>query len=214
MDEPKEPQVRSKNPPPYGKQRPGTASAESRVTWDDVKETAEAVFNVFVGQPELKWAEKAWEAIGRSGLTGFDSELARHRVLVRLLALACLYREFCHVAFDEYFDRADLTLDWRGHCDPDPLWLGYLAGAAGIEVDEDDDDQSVSTAAALVEIVRTEVVDALVKGFGGKDMLFASLWCSSSPETVDLPQQEALEEALSARHASAYSWVDQGMPAK
>ena len=72
-----------------------------RITWIDIHKCAEQLFNVWVEQPELRWAQKSWTALEANGLTSYESELEKCKAYIRLLVLADLYRQFCHIAYDE-----------------------------------------------------------------------------------------------------------------
>lgn len=83
------------------------------LTWNDVADAADLAFNIWVGQPELRWAKQAWELIIKAGLATYTNELERCKAVTRFLALGGLYHDFCKVAWDEkdepnYVERIEL----------------------------------------------------------------------------------------------------------
>jgi hypothetical protein len=83
--------------------KPGEDMANDRdkLVWADVQEAAKLAFNVWVGRPELLWAQRAWELLSKAGLTQFSTELAlrsRHKIRsimrgVSRLLFRCLGRK-------------------------------------------------------------------------------------------------------------------------
>lgn len=72
-----------------------------RLTWEEVKGYANDLFNIWIGHYEINWAHKAWNILEKTGLTRYETDLEKHKVLIRLLTLATLYAEFCKLAFEE-----------------------------------------------------------------------------------------------------------------
>jgi len=67
------------------------------VWWEDISEDAASLFRVWTEGRELHWAKKSWEALGKRGLTSYADEVERARVVVRLMTLAAIYRDFCEL---------------------------------------------------------------------------------------------------------------------
>jgi len=155
---------------------------EALVAWDDLQGAADLAFSIWVDQPELRWAKQAWSSLERAGLTSYFNESQRHQVLVRFVALADLYHEFCHLAWDEMYEPA--YLEWADELSLTRFRIGQLAGLAGVDEWPDDDtvdDDEVATTAlvSLVHSARAEIVPALQAGFGGVAGLFVALWRSN-----------------------------------
>ena len=196
------------------------------LAWEDVKIVAESLFDIWLGQPEMAWAKRAWEMISEAGLSSYSDECERHRVLIRLLTLAILFHEFWYMAAQETFDRDDIMMRWEEASDVSHLWIGFLAGKEGAELNTDFEQQDLYQALDhLAECRRREIVRALLKGFGNEEALFASLWCSNNEQLADETCDEQEEEAFwelgqssigqgmvdFADQGPAYTWVDEGM---
>jgi hypothetical protein len=169
------------------------------VAWDDLRDSADLAFAIWVDQPELRWARQAWSSLERAGLTSYVNERQRHRVLVRFVALADLYHEFCHLAWDEMYEPG--YLEWADELNFSRFRIGQLAGLAGVDEWPDDDeavdDDEVATTAlvSLVHSARAEIVPALRAGFGGVEGLFVALWRSNrfEPEAASDAADTGLE---------------------
>ena len=210
------------------------------VSWEEIEPLARTTFDIFVGQPEVRWAEQAWGHLERAGLTAGATCLDVARCHVRMLVLASLYRDWCMKAWDEVQD--DEVGYWIGEFDFLPLGVGQLIGA--------NDDLSTDPHEALAEALETlmprerkAVVDALLSGFGGVDGLFVALWRSnqgsdaestappSDSERAELTEQASLFDSeddddfddddepetdagilndVTALKMSAYEWIRSG----
>jgi hypothetical protein len=74
----------------------------AKVAWTDIpKEVRDTLFRVWTDTRELLWAEKCWGYLDKRGLTAYSNEVAKVRVLIRLMSLAEIYREFCDRAWEE-----------------------------------------------------------------------------------------------------------------
>lgn len=71
------------------------------IDWVDIQEAATNMFNIWVDQPELRWAKDAWLKLESQKLTEYNDDIEKHIVLIRFMALATLYHEFSEYAFDE-----------------------------------------------------------------------------------------------------------------
>ena len=71
------------------------------VQWEDVKDAASKMFNVWVFGGELEWAQECWTHFAASGLTENSSVIEYVAAQLRLLTLARNYEEFCVLAWDE-----------------------------------------------------------------------------------------------------------------
>lgn len=181
--------------------------------WDEVRDIAARVFDVWVGGSERAWARYAWGVLHRAGLTAFGTHVERARSAVRLLALSVLYREFCARAFDE-----GRPGDWT-IVDPriDPFVLGILAERDGvdadIEVDYDAEDQRAFAVRELVVGEYATVVATLRQELG-QVVLFATLWASSE-ESVHYPLPATVVGGVGNADVwdtmRAWEWMDSGM---
>jgi len=155
--------------------------------WEDVSRDAESMFHVWSDGRELEWAKKSWEALAKRGLTSYSNQIEKTVVMIRLMTLAAIYRDFCEESFCG-------TKEPEYTCWADDLSLSTfrVAQCAGAEFhkDKDTDDKGLSESALLelMETARSEIHKVLLAEFGGDSLLFVSLW-----NTVDYSRDEDLE---------------------
>jgi hypothetical protein len=168
------------------------------VSWDEVKDAANRAFHVWVEQPELIWAGKAWAMLHDAKLTTYANELERYQVLFRLLILGGIYSDFCDAAWEE---RSEPDYGyWAEPLDLDPFLLGQLYAKQPNSDPEEDQNDALDK---LVENEREAVVAALVAAFGGASALYEALWKSKDAEDVDPEEDDSFEAA--ANQLSAYN---------
>ena len=190
-----------------------------RFPWED---PSVSMFDVWIGQPELAWARKAWAALERRGLTLFSNELERTRVLIRAMALGTIYREFCDLAFDDAWD-TEYPI-WADEMGLNSFRVAQLIGDE-FKLDDDDDESGLLESAlySLIDDERGDICKALCEGFDGESMLFVSLWNSmydeKSPEDdpgddEGFPEspEDVLNSNVTGEKLRAFSWINEGMP--
>jgi hypothetical protein len=161
------------------------SKANAKVAWIDIpKEVRDTLFLVWTDARELLWAERCWGYLDKRGLTAYSDEIERVRVLVLLMSLAEIYREFCDLAWEEEYDCA-LTV-WASDLDVNRFRLAQCVGPT-FEADEVDDDDELYRAALvnLAKDARREVYNVLTQEFGSESDLFVSLW-----NTVEFQREE------------------------
>lgn len=194
-----------------------------RFPWED---PSVSMFDVWIGQPELAWARKAWAFLERRGLTLFSNELERTRVLIRAMTLGTIYREFCDLAYDDAWDTEYLI--WAEEMGLNSFRVAQLIGNDPEFGPDDDADESSLLESALYSLIddeRSDICKALCEGFDGESMLFVSLWNSmfdeKSPEDdpgddEGFPFPESPEDVLNSNVTGeklrAFSWISEGMP--
>lgn len=187
--------------------------SNSRVEWEDVSAAAESIFRVWASETgkELDWANSAWIALGRAGLTSFQGGIERTIVLLRLITLGVIFREFCELTRGEPFD-ADI-IDWADSLEICPVRVGQVLGPKYLE-DSDDPVKLESALLALIDQVRPDVSDTLVKGFGNESTLFLSLWRASEGGAIDEPEEDAdsVLNEVAPEKMKAFEWINEGMP--
>ncbi len=157
------------------------------VRWEDISRDAKSLFNVWTDGRELDWAKKSWEALCKHHLTSYTNEIERTRVMVRLLALAAIYRDFCELAFDETHEPEHVI--WAGEVDLNRFRVTRSVGFKFHCDNKEEEKELVESALlSLMEEARAEIRDALLKEFGGVSLLFVSLW-----NTVNYSRDEDLE---------------------
>jgi hypothetical protein len=185
----------------------------TRLSWDEVRPAAEEAFAIWVGHPEIAWAQHAWQILGAAGLTAYSTTVERGRVVCRFLTLAGLYRAFCRIAWDEANDPDYVS--WAETLDLGQLTIGQLLGD-DVDVDGRNDYEVTEGALTiLADRARQDVVAALKTAAGGDAGLFLSLWRSieqpdddGEPETDD----EILNYDVTPSKVAAYEWITEGCP--
>jgi hypothetical protein len=200
-----------------------TQTAVDRLDWDGLPLDPARIFDVWIDGSELAWARHAWSVLAEAGLTDADDEVERITAVVRLLALAAIYRDFCARAFEE-----GTVGDWREglpwelldqSAGFDRFSLGQLAGRLNITTarrDAHDNDALSEIVADLIEIEWRTVTGRLLHAWG-ESALFAGL-VASSQAAVGFPLgadelNAALNTDLTGGKQAAYSWVAEGLPA-
>jgi hypothetical protein len=74
------------------------------IRWEEVSENADSLFRVWTDGRELQWAKKCWQALSKRSLASYTNQVERTSVIIRLIALADIYRKFCDLAFDEAYE--------------------------------------------------------------------------------------------------------------
>lgn len=159
------------------------------MNWQDVQDHVGTLFTVWMSGREDEWAQLAWEGLQKAGLTNYEDEVGRTLVLIWLMGLAVLYREFCATAWDEWAE-PELE-DWLCDLDLNEFRIAQLVGP---EFEKDSElTQAELVQSAVLELIEREreaLVKALLDYFGGKSMLFASLWATLSVFQFDSLDEE------------------------
>lgn len=164
------------------------------ITWDEIKPIIEN-FCVWADQPEIGWFQKAWKSLDAAGLTNYTTDVDRHWVLVRGIALGIMYDDYCDLEWDEYSDPSSCISELFGDETISHVQIGAMAADT---VDPDDSDPQSLFEAAILDLVgevRSAVYDALVKGFGNTASLYVGLYASRL-EGNDQENLESVAESL------------------
>ena len=188
-----------------------------RAEWEDIEDAARGVFDLWVGQPELGWARLAWEALDQQSLTRYEDELERTVVLIRLLALGEVYRDFCAVTWQE--SHASMFGVLAEEIELSPFRLGQLVGPDFTSANEYLRDEPTSEAVReLVYEERPRVIRALTAAFRHTAELFVGLYLSTthlSGHRWEELDDDVIDEVLndvSTDKSAGYSWIEEGMP--
>jgi hypothetical protein len=188
-------------------------AGNSRVEWEDVSAAAERIFRVWASESgkELDWANTAWIALGRAGLTSYKGGIKQTIVLLRFMTLGAIFREFCELAREEPHDAS--ISDWAEALEISPVRVGQALGPHYLE-DSDDPIKLGSALMALIDQCRLEVFEALVKEFGNESSLFLSLWRASEGGAINDPEENAdcALNDITPDKMKAFEWVTEGMP--
>lgn len=183
-------------------------TACSKIAWSDISQSAEEIFHVWGEEQherELNWAKAAWNGLQKKGLTAYASEIEKALVLVRLITLATIYREFCEVAWEEVFEPEHSI--WADELGISPVRVGQLLGSNQMVDDSDDSDLLETGLAHLIDQNRPEIYKALAAHFGGRTGIFVSLW-----KIVEFDEDEySMVNEVTEDKGNAFQWIDQGM---
>jgi hypothetical protein len=133
--------------------------------WSVVEPSAKLAFGIWMGQPELIWAKKAFDVPVAAGLVEETDPFSRHIAFFRVLVLDGIYRDFCDAAWDE-----TSWIYYAEWCEPDEIVDRFVIGQMFAWMPDWDADEEVEFSVALDRLVEAEreiVVEALGKGFGG-----------------------------------------------
>lgn len=184
-------------------------SQKETLGWDDVLPAAKVAFNIWVGEPKLRWAKEAWEHITRVGLADYTTELEYHRACIRFLVLASLYYDWNHLVWQETHPD-DEILEATEYFEIDPFRLGQLIGpneSMEVHIYEELIDFALIF---LMDHYREEVVKALVAGYGGKLYLMIALWNSDKKYGQSMIREPWELSYVNVGLDDAYSWVMEG----
>lgn len=213
-------------------------------TWEDIKKiSGDALFDIYADHSDRNWARIVWKSLERRGLADYATPEEKHRILLRLMTLAAICQEFCYIAWKE--GEYPPLADWADAMGMIPTLVTHIAGGsftAQLEMEKDEEDAVYDEALkGAVEHLRPEIFRHMVDMFGGKALLFASLWkmgqsgypdarTDSTPPAVrdwdqwrneDLMNGEAefsetiadVLNEVDPEKMEAFEWVDNGMPA-
>ena len=187
------------------------------VAWEEIEEAADSAFNIWLGQPEIRWAHLAWAEMGRAGLTSYGTGVERTIVLLRFIALSEVYWDFCACAWQE--DPPMGSMELADVVEISAFRMGQLLGPEFLPDPESQEEEIFEYALReALDSSRTNVVQALLKGFGHATWLFISLWLSSNDKYAGVPwdalDPDVIDEVTNHNPygAEAYAWVESGMP--
>jgi len=155
------------------------------IRWEEVSENADSLFRVWTDGRELQWAKKCWQALSKRSLASYTNQVERTSVIIRLIALADIYRKFCDLAFDEAYEP-----EYAAWADELNLEVFRVAQRIGPQF-ECDEETDVHT---LVDQALCELTE-----FGDDSFLFVSLW-----NTVDDEKAESDGEIERSKSTRAY----------
>ncbi len=180
-------------------------------SWDEILPVAEKLtcemngcgYLVWGTDAELAWAEKAWYALQRSGLTTYSNEGEKMLAGSQILTLAAMYCKFTELYFNkpviidyaEWFD--DMNLDifrletalgipltaeweekevWTETFVDEDMSEDFLEEVIATYSNGDHDPGTISDAVRKVIHYQYEALaGALLQFFGGEELLYASL---------------------------------------
>ncbi len=163
-----------------------------KIDWEEIEDIAETIFNIWSDNPELQWAEQAWQILDEQKLTGYESPLEKLQVIVNFLTLGHIYHIFCNTAFDEstYFkDCIIYCMPQLQECD---VYISSLSLGILLKIDLETYEKKLSNLdeEELIPHLLIEATEknfdnlfkALLSGFGSRNELMISLWNSNVNE--------------------------------
>jgi hypothetical protein len=193
------------------------SQSDSVVEWAEVADAARELIVVWCEGSELAWGERAWQILAGAGLTRYANHIDRTRVLLRFVALAMIYRDFCQIGRDESWDASTLVWQAVEVLELSRVRLGQLVGLRWEESTFDLTDDEL-TEIAILEITdaeRSAIVPVLVKGFGNEVALADALCGTTRGVNVDEKETDPGNDGLDGENftsaARIYEWIDQGM---
>lgn len=148
----------------------------NKVLWRDVEKAAAKMFHVWVGDGEIIWVRECWLYFDKAGLTNSATALDRTLTYLRLVTLACVYEEFCGLAWDE---NPGTPIDYLAEdLEIDPVALGVLAAKISPDnFDELTDEHELLNEALRIvtEFQRKEIFDCLSKAYGSDVQLYSRI---------------------------------------
>jgi hypothetical protein len=199
------------------------SSEPQTLSWEEIAGAAREMFNVWVDQPELRWARNAWELLSLVGLTRYSNPAELTIVKLRLMALSAFYRDFCYVAWQE--QTYPMYVLWSEELSLAPIRVGQLLGDSG-EWNEVEDESLLSDGLThLVTKERRHVGTALIQAYGVSSLLCALYNSNRQPIPPKRNQEteEEIDESICYEETPdyilnhtgdelgpAYTWLDQG----
>lgn len=186
-----------------------TAFFGETIAWEEVEPAAKKMFNVWIDGGEVEWAKECWAHFEAAGLTDASTVIEGTRSLLRLVALADIYREFCALAWEE--DYGDAPISYLAeHFALPSIALGWLASEAGAEVPDDaleDCDLEEPALKAITSELRDEIHLCLCKAYGGPNQLYSRMSRTNHP-MADEDDEDEFE--VTPQNAMAFEFVSQG----
>jgi hypothetical protein len=183
----------------------------SDIKWTFVEDAAARMFKIWTDGSELDWAKEAWGHLYNGGLTGGSTILEETASKLRLVALACIYQEFCGCAFDE---NPEVPVDNLAEdLEINPVALGILARSARDEGFGDYGHYSDLREAALIAVTegqRPEIFQCLEKGYGGVVPLYTRLWHTRESPADEESKDDGEEFEINRPNTNAIQYVMNG----
>ena len=173
--------------------------------WAAVDPLAQRVFTLWPGQPELIWVRESWGMVLKRGLADYANDFERWGVLFRFLALAGIYFDFCHLAWNRVNlpDYETLGKELGLGLLPVVMLLGQ---DAILEQVNDEEELFRVGMKALADQARIEIVPPLIRGYGGLKALYEAFRRSRQSE----PSPADNEQIIQLSEQNAVRWLEEG----
>lgn len=190
----------------------------NQILWSDISKPAEKFFQVWVAGKELRWAEKIWSVLISQGFASYVNQEQKNLVYLRLLALVCIYNDFCYLYADEKNEldceeiieelkQYNINIEFSSSSD-----LYKILSAERIKIkeallnyystiDNNEEDDIYSLMNDLINTLPLNFDDIYLP---------PEVWTASSSKDVR-NVEEYNEELKAERFSRIYSWIDDGM---
>lgn len=200
------------------------AGNQNSISFDEVENACQKIFGgVWLTNRGIEFARKCWEIFNEYEITSYKNEIGRSIILIRLIALGEIYREFNGIAFDEYIE-PDYD-EWTDVLEISKFRIGQIIGNNSDYSDDEEYADYINAIAYLSDQNRNTVYDILIKGFKNKDHLFYELYKTGLPdEEINENDEEEVDDSyktpdiqdvlndtdITSGKFEAYSWVSDG----
>jgi|GEM_PF-3383892 len=180
----------------------GGVADEGRRPLGEFAVAAKLIFDVRA-QP---FVNMAWTHIEGAGEPDYATILEETEAKVRLLALGCVYLDFCSIALGEH-ESPDFET-WAEALDMETYCLGQLVGTDHEACNEAESEGEFRRRAltVLTDQCRPELFAAMVKGCGDVNALYSALWRNCHDTTAD-----GEEWRVTSATGAAYEFVAGGL---
>ena len=176
----------------------------NKALWEDVEGNATAIFDVRAFDVDMEWGKRAWTILSKTPLVNYSGPQGYYEILVKLFCLGEIVHIFNDLHMDERYDKYDEYTEWVDECELTKLRFVLLAGEEYYE------DSYISEWGEISEVIDnliekeySTVVEWLVAGFGGKELMLNYL--------VN-PEREDDEDIDYPDNAQLFDWMNSGYP--
>jgi hypothetical protein len=159
---------------------------DENIAWNDIKNAARRLFDVWVTGGEYEWAEECWGHLTKCGLTRGVGIVDRTATYLRLITLARVYEEFSGIIWDE---NPETPLDMMAEdLEIDPIALGILAAATSREELEEfaiNDELREAAMQIVIDAQRGEICTCLSAAYGGAPRLYSRMFKTNADSDDD-----------------------------
>ena len=193
------------------------------ISFDEVEDGVQLIFgSVWMTNRGFEFAKKCWEIFTNLRLTVYDNQIEKCYILIHLIALGEIYREFNGIAFDEFIEPN--YEEWAEILNISKYRIGQLIGKKFGYMEGDDFEDYISAIGYLSDEDRKIVYDTLVKGFKSKEQLFYEFYLTGQPDEEVIEKDDEFDDSyktpsfeevingidIATGVFEAYSWVSSG----
>ena len=171
-----------------------------KITWEEIKNDADAICNVRGFGVDLEWAKRAWVILEDTPLCEYSDFQESITIIVRLFCISEIIHIYNYFAMDESYEPYEAYSEWLDEIGLQKIELIILAGEEYYEDSYIEEYGEISEVINyLIERQYDMVVKWLIKGFGGKDKMIESLEDPSGKEDGSLSYEDAVASGNKSR---------------